>query len=692
MESINPDSVGALNSQLAKHREIRNLLPFTWNSFFSRFGHLRDVQLEVIPAILSGCDVLVTAPTAGGKTEAVMAPVCELIKSRRLSGLSCIYVTPTRALVNDLYERLENPLSQIDLRLGRRTSDHRQQNDASVIITTPESLESMLTFNKELLREVRIVVMDEIHLLDGTPRGDQLRLLLKRLRRYIRWISPTVNLTCIAITATISDPVRVSKVFLGCDSRIVNIKGQRSIDATYKQCQKQNSVADCIVEGVASLKDVRKAIVFVNRRKDVDTLVDTLNSRALRQYEIFGHHGSLGREERENIENRFRLARTAICIATMTLEIGIDIGDIDLVICVDPPPDLSSFLQRIGRGSRRLQSASRVLCCSTDPSFEIIFKAFVYNAKIGLTSAPTCPFRRSVIFQQILAYLRQTDRRRRLDGQLVELFADENVPVITEAAVRASISGMAASGYLEIKSGVVEIGIKGADFIESRSVYSNIASPLGVRVVDVDTGKMIAVVGSTKSDRINIAGRKYEVAANSTGQIIVRGTDAKIGDSPEYISVARMGWSASVGNCIARYFGIKHNEIVFSYDGLFFTWLGKFYNSIIATACNNKGFAVTATSFGLRFERLSDSKILMQAVKDAAISVCRDLNSFADPVELFFDCGAHYRLLSESDREQSRREWVDSSFLMNWQESIDVVRTVLPSDPLFSELELLARL
>src|SRR5690606_8761602 len=120
---------------------------------------------------------------------------------------------------------------------------------------------------------------------------------------------------------------------------------------------------------------------------------------------VYGHHGSLAKAQREATEERFKSDREAICVATMTLEVGIDIGDIDLVICMDPPFSLSSFLQRIGRGCRRLNGRSRVLGVARDRAGEITFKAMIRQATLVMPTGPVAPFRRSVLFQQILAYL-----------------------------------------------------------------------------------------------------------------------------------------------------------------------------------------------------------------------------------------------------------------------------------------------
>src|SRR5690606_4048015 len=129
---------------LVEHRRIRGLLKNSWSAFFARFGALRPIQLAAIPEIVSGRDVLVTAPTAGGKTEAVAAPLCERLARERWPGLSVLLVTPTRALVNDLFERLQLPVGQMGISLGRKTADHAVSAGGreQFLITTPESLES----------------------------------------------------------------------------------------------------------------------------------------------------------------------------------------------------------------------------------------------------------------------------------------------------------------------------------------------------------------------------------------------------------------------------------------------------------------------------------------------------------------------------------------------------------------------
>ncbi|MHB1034774.1 MAG: DEAD/DEAH box helicase [Pirellulales bacterium] len=194
-------------------------MPRVWNAFFARFRALRPVQLKTMPAVLAGKNVLVTAPTAGGKTEASASPVCERLLQNRWPGLSVLVITPTRALVNDLLARLSPPFEQLGVRLGRKTADHTLGNDIhdQVMITTPESTESLLTFRRESLANIRAIVLDEIHLLDGTPRGDQLRTVLNRLSVYRGSLSTAgqTGIQRIAMSATVAAPRGLADVYVG---------------------------------------------------------------------------------------------------------------------------------------------------------------------------------------------------------------------------------------------------------------------------------------------------------------------------------------------------------------------------------------------------------------------------------------------------------------------------------------------
>ena len=686
------DDTDRLAHELELHRAIRSSLGSSWTAFFAKHRRLRAIQLKVIPEILKGVDVLVSAPTAGGKTDAVMAPICELIKRKRLPGLACLYITPTRALVNDLFERLADKTKQLGIRVGRQTGDHSQRTAANVLLTTPESVESMLTFKKAILKDVRIVVLDEIHLLDGTSRGDQLRLLLARLRKYIEWKGEGACVQHIAISATVASPRRIADAYMGSDARLVSVKGQRSIECKYVRAEPGKELADRVWEGVQQFNDVTKVLLFVNRRKDVDHHTERIRDRIPKHFEVFGHHGSLGTSQREFVERQYRSAKCAVCVATMTLEIGIDIGDVDLVVCVDPPSNLASFLQRIGRGCRRREAVTRVLCYSSSAVEETIFRAFELGAKGEIPAVATSPVRRSVLFQQILAYLRQTDKQRRTESQFCRMFCTESVPRISVETVEQVVKDMITSQYLYLHEGVVMLGQRGEEFVDSHRVYSNIALKTDVPVVDRESGRTVAYVSGTKSDRLTIAGEKFVVSGQQTpGVISVKAIQSGLGtQSPEYSAKAGPGYSGDVGACIARFLDLGQSELIVLQPGFLFTWFGRLHNAVLANCLSSSEFSLKARSFGIELGHSIRCDAVLDAVRRAIERLEKRSIKFDFPLEALADCGAHHGLLGRQQREQCRVDWVDIDFMLQWIKGVSVCRTVAIDDPRYQVLRLLA--
>ena len=186
---------------------LRRELPRAWPALFRRFGRLTAIQVQGLAPILAGRNVVLASATASGKTEAMVAPFAE--RARPGAGLQLLWVVPTRALCNDLERRLAGPLSSLGLRLAVRTGDRpelRLRNPQDVVLTTPESFDSLLCRVPALFREVRGVVLDELHQVDGTYRGDQLRILLRRLERTLGR-SPQYG----ALSATLFDPEALAR-------------------------------------------------------------------------------------------------------------------------------------------------------------------------------------------------------------------------------------------------------------------------------------------------------------------------------------------------------------------------------------------------------------------------------------------------------------------------------------------------
>ncbi len=348
-----------MNPSAIKETNVRKLLPKSYYTFFGRFPQLRPAQEETIPLILAGSNVLLISPTGSGKTEAVVAPIVE----RALNSpgeLICLYICPTRALVNDIERRIQGPLTKLHLRAGVRHGDRktlRGKTVPSILITTPESLDVMLgsknQADKDKLRSIRIVVVDEVHQFYQTHRGYQLTLLLERLKRLTH-----SSLHRVLLSATVAEPAKLASWFQGSDAlfEIIQIFGGRLLQVGLDHCTASDGAAYKLGNAINDLvrpivEEHKKVLLFANSRNECDWLYWRLKDRL--PIEVLLHYSTLEKKFREHVERQFERAERALCIATSTLELGIDIGDIDAVVMYGAPASISSFTQRTGRGNRR---------------------------------------------------------------------------------------------------------------------------------------------------------------------------------------------------------------------------------------------------------------------------------------------------------------------------------------------------
>lgn len=392
--------------------ELANLLPVAWYAFLARFQAPTEIQQQACKPILQGGSALLASATASGKTEAYMAPLCERwLRDLRSAVLRIVVVSPTRALTNDLCRRLTVPLKQCGIGFVIRTGDHPnalRNCQAGVLFTTPESLDSLLCRCPDELTTIRSVVMDELHVLEGTARGDQASFLLERLEQIV-WNSGKVPLQRIVATATSGcSQVLVDKYL--SPSRVVEKPGipvvvdtekARAIKAKICKYEDISQVRE-IIGSVCERWKAHKVLVFVTSRAAAEELGESFSGKAPFWSAVFVHHGSLACQERERVEHQFLRASTGICVATSTLELGIDIGDVDLIALLGPSADVASFVQRIGRGNRR-GGCCQVLGLADSPAQEARFAHLLQCARAGILLPTNTPFRSSVVAQQALS-------------------------------------------------------------------------------------------------------------------------------------------------------------------------------------------------------------------------------------------------------------------------------------------------
>lgn len=333
---------------------------------------LRPLQHQAIPRVLRGDHVLILAPTAGGKTEAAIFPLISRMLAEGWTGTSILYLCPLKALLNNLEPRLVEYFGMVggqaalwhgDVAAGAR--DRVRRGLPACILTTPESVESMLVStrreNRTILQGLRAVVVDEIHAFAGDDRGTHLLCLLERLAGMV-----THRMQRVGLSATVGNPEALLS-WLTCGRE----PDRQSIVSVPPALVETEVTLDYVGHldnaalVVSRLFADRKRLVFCDSRRRVEELTHLLRSR---QVEAYACHSSLSVENRRKAEQAFSAGRECVIVATSTLELGVDVGDLDHVIQIDAPGSVASFLQRLGRTGRRAGSVRNCLFLGTSPA------------------------------------------------------------------------------------------------------------------------------------------------------------------------------------------------------------------------------------------------------------------------------------------------------------------------------------
>ena len=405
-------------------------------TFFGQHYHQKtDIQKKAIDTIFLGSNALIISATASGKTEAAIVPViAQIISSRR--KFICVYLAPTKALLNDLIRRLSPYLDHLMVPFAIRHGDRKIMPKVfNILFTTPESFDVLLGRDEEFLHQIRFIIIDEVHQIYNSPRGIQMLLLLERLKK------KTSNfLQRIALSATVSQPQDLAKWLQGTDSVVEIFCADEH--RTMKPKLFWVSSARSIIE-IVRAASFKKILVFANtRRRCEDTF---LSLKACDPYKVYVHYSSLEKEDREFVETGFKQSEFAICVATSTLEIGVDIGSVDLVIFADPPESVGSFLQRSGRGGRRSESID-IFMLSGSVKNSLHFGALASLANQNkIENVPPSKFY-SVVVQQIFSYIAGKQNHRFIEEELFQLCRCFNW--IKEADITAILDNLLKKGYL----------------------------------------------------------------------------------------------------------------------------------------------------------------------------------------------------------------------------------------------------
>lgn len=327
---------------------------------------LRSTQADAVAPISAGKHCLILAPTAGGKTEAATIPVLSRMATEEWPGPSVLYVCPIKALLNNLESRLSRYAGFVGRTVqvwhgdvGQGAKARAKRTPPDILLTTPESLEGMLISTKvdraSWFGNVRVVIVDELHAFAGDDRGWHLRAVVKRIEAYAR--QPIQR---IGLSATVGNPDELLDWFAGSGER--QIVGSSSVttdaDVTIDHV---GSMANAAIV-ISRLHRGAKRLVFCDSRSKVEELAVSLRAVNTR---TFVSHSSLSASERRLAETAFAEEQDCVIVATSTLELGIDVGDLDYVIQIDSPSTVSSFLQRMGRTGRRAGGRRNCLFLTT---------------------------------------------------------------------------------------------------------------------------------------------------------------------------------------------------------------------------------------------------------------------------------------------------------------------------------------
>lgn len=350
------------------------------------WGSLRPLQDQAIDPILDGSDVLIVGETAGGKTEAAVLPLLSRMAFESWPGLSCLYVSPLRALANNIELRLHSLLGLVGRTTGAWHGDIGpsarraiQREPPDILVTTPESIEVMLVSTKvdhrRLFTDLRAIVVDEIHSFGSDDRGWHLLSILARIEH-----ATGRRLQRIGLSATAGNPDELLEWL-----SIGPAPGDEApMPVVVQSTSSTREAAEIRVDHVGALNNVstvlgglhrgEKRLVFCDSRAGVERVAAGLRQLKV---ETYVSHSSLGRDERRRAEQAFSEGSNCVIVATSTLELGIDVGDLDRVIQVDAPGSVASFLQRMGRTGRRPGTTSNTLFITTKS--EMLVRALALN-------------------------------------------------------------------------------------------------------------------------------------------------------------------------------------------------------------------------------------------------------------------------------------------------------------------------
>ncbi len=535
-----------MNSDLNEKalRVFKAYTPYIQNYIYkSGWTKLRQAQIEAGEYILySESNLLILSSTASGKTEAAFFPILSMLEKNPSQSVSVLYIAPTKALINDQYERICELLSMSDIPVtkwhGDASSSKKEKllnNPCGILQITPESLESIL-FNRasdtvRLFSDLRFVIFDEIHTMLGSDRGSQVKCCIERIARIIGYC-PRI----IALSATMGDPEKAAQWIskgTGRNTDIVDVHGE---DVHWKLlCEhffvdndSKNGI-DAGYEFVHASCNNKRAIIFSNSREETELVCATMHQISEKKNladNFYIHHGNLSSSIREDTERVIKSEeKKAVACATVTLELGIDIGKLERVVNIEAPNTVSGFLQRIGRSGRRgtpqemISVFREVTPLPYAPFYQLIpwhliqmvaiVQLYIETRFIEPVYEKKLPF--SLVFHQTLAILSSCGELTpaSLAKRVLSLSAFSNV---SSQDYKELLISMIKNGFIEqTDEKTLIVGIKGEKITNNFKFYAVFrdSEDYSVKSGSEEIGTISSPVPA--GERFALAGRVWEV-------------------------------------------------------------------------------------------------------------------------------------------------------------------------------------
>lgn len=655
--------------------------------FFGNFTELRPVQIGAIRTICAGRDLVLSAGTGSGKTEAVVAPLVSRFRMDAIHNDEAVilYICPTKALINDLSRRLRSPLDRLGLNLAVRHGDRNELDlarAAHVILTTPESFGILVAKKHSSLESIRAIVLDEVHLLYNNQRGQMVAILVHQVRKISKH-----QLQIAALSATVGRLEDIRSFMIGdsAEADLLAFPGARRIDGDIRVTNTETATIDLLERLMKAPQ--RKLLVFLNSRSEAEKIVGALKARPGLEDLVLAHHSSLSPESREQVERRFESESRAICVSTSTLEMGIDIGDIDAVVLYGPPMSIESMLQRIGRSNRR-SNKTNVICLSRNSGGPIRELA-MFSSMLSLAAAGRMPSQEPFLLfgavgQQCLCKIVQDEGAF---TRIADVCEDVSYrPDLDRARVEQILEALEEQEFLQRHGFKNRFGAteKLWDLQNKNLIWGNF--PLGGQTIDlVNNGRFLGTIPRAnlmrlgKGSAFRFGGSRYVVTGLLDRELRVKTASGNVGEVPLIFGKGSSdGLDAFMADSLWRWLFSVDESSAFMHPG---TWgLIESFIEKLRQLIGPEDLPWSESKQGVRyftFAGITVNRVILswlglnpEGADDLSLIVPKTMDWYKLPTTLDLLLGAAERCFATSDRqtifqqalplELQKMEWVET--------------------------------